>query len=288
VAPRLATPERAIRLIDTESRLARGPSGRNVAATGVRPDGSRSFDATRWTPFVPFAGGWSGESLPAISCATAVAPSRPLCLSAAVLLPRSLLVTTVAITFGTGVVEIASPGAVAGAGTPQVSKSTVETQSAKILATETGQKLPKVTCPTGVAAKVGAVIHCTVVPYGMKVKYPATVTVRSISGSTANFYVQVGQALGQADRGKFCADNATINGALSAATTSAAFLSALRANESVILELQSTAPSKIVNAAGTLTQATRQAIQSGDIAVFNTKAVARAAIAVDKFCGQKS
>jgi hypothetical protein len=79
-----------------------------------------------------------------------------------------------------------------------------------------------------------------------------------------------------------------INGALSAATTSAAFLSALQANESVILELQSTAPSKIVNAAGTLTEATRRAIQSSDIAVFNTKTVARAAIAVDKFCGQKS
>jgi Domain of unknown function (DUF4333) len=209
-------------------------------------------------------------------------------LSAEVLLPRSLLIAAVAITFGIGVVEIASPGAVAGAGTPQVSKSTVETQSAKILAAETGQKLPKVTCPTGVAAKVGAVIHCTVVPNGSKVRYPAAVTVRSIHGGTANFYVQVGQALGQANRGKFCADNATINGALSAATTSAAFLSALQANESVILELQSTAPSKIVNAAGTLTEATRQAIQSGDIAVFNTKMVARAAIAVDKFCGQKS
>ena len=164
----------------------------------------------------------------------------------------------------------------------------METQSAKILAAETGQKLPKVTCPTGVAAKVGAVIHCTVVPFGTKVKYPAAVTVRSIHGSTADFYVQVGQALGQANRGKFCADNATINGALSAATTSAAFLSALQANEPVILDLQSTAPSKIVNAAGTLTEATRQALQSGDIAVFNTKTVAHAAIAVDKFCRQKS
>jgi hypothetical protein len=225
---------------------------------------------------------------PSIPSATAVAPVRPLCLSAEVLLHRSLLVTAVAVTFGTGVVEIALPGAVAGAGTPQVSKSTVETQSAKILASETGQKPPKVTCPTGVAAKVGAVIHCTVVPYGQKLKYPATVTVRSIHGSTANFFVQVGQALGQANRGTFCADNATINGALSAATTSAAFLSALQANESVILELQSTAPSKIVNAAGTLVEATRQAIQSGDIAVFDTKTVARAAVALDKFCGQKS
>ena len=204
------------------------------------------------------------------------------------LFPRSPLVAAVAIAIGLVVPELAFGSAVAGAGTPQVSKSTVQTQSAKILAAETGQKRPKVTCPSGVAAKVGAVIHCTVVPYGTTVQYPATVTVRSIHGSTADFYVQVGQALGHANRATFCADNATINGALSAATTSAAFLSALEANESVILQLQSTAPSKIVDAAGTLTEATRQAIQSGDISVFNTKTVSRAAIAVDKFCGQKS
>ncbi len=169
-----------------------------------------------------------------------------------------------------------------------MSKGTVQTQSAKILAAETGQKRPQVTCPSGVAAKVGAVVHCTVVPYGTTVHYPATVTVRSIHGSSADFYIQVGQAPGHADRATFCADNATINRVLSAATTSTAFLSALEANESVILQLQSTAPSKIVDAAGTLTQATRQAIQSGDISVFNTKTVARAATAVDKFCGQQS
>ena len=148
-----------------------------------------------------------------------------------------------------------------------MSKSTVQTQSAKILAAETGQQRPKVTCPSGVATKVSAVIHCTVVPYGTTVQYPATITVRSIHGSTADFSVQVG---------------------LSAAKTSAAFLSALEADHSVILQLQTTAPSKIVDAAGTLIEATRQAIQSGDVSVFNTKAVARVAIAVDKFCGQKS
>jgi hypothetical protein len=205
-----------------------------------------------------------------------------------VLLPRSLVVTSIAIAIGVVAPELACGSAVAGAGAPQVAKTTVQTQSAKILAAETGQKRPKVTCPSGVAAKVGAVIHCTVVPHGTTVHYPATVTVRSIHGSTATFYVQVGQAPGHADRATFCADNATINAALSAATTPAAFLSALKANESVILELQSTAPSNIVDAAGTLTEATRQAIQSGDITVFNTKTVAHAAIAVDNFCGQKS
>ena len=199
---------------------------------------------------------------------------------------RSLLVASAA--FAIGAADMVLIGGVAGAGTPQVPKETVQTQTAKILAAKTGQKQPKVTCPSGVSARVGAVIHCTVVPYGLTLKYPATVTVRSIHGSTANFSVQVGQALGQANRQIFCSDNANINAALTAATTSAAFLSALRANEPVILDLQSHAPSKIVDAAGTLTEAARQAVQSGSIAVFNTKSVTRAVLAVDTFCGQST
>ena len=202
-------------------------------------------------------------------------------------IPGSLRFACVGITFGATATLVVSGAA--GAGTPQFSKSTVQMQAAKILAAKTGQKPPKVSCPSGVAARVGAVIHCIVVPHGMTLKYPATVTVRSVHGGTANFYIQVGQALGQADQAdqaKFCADNATINGALTAATTPAAFLSALQANEQTILEFQSTAPSKIVVSAGTLVSAARQAIQSGDIAIFNTKSVANAALAVDKFCGQ--
>ncbi len=201
-------------------------------------------------------------------------------------LTRSLLLTSASIAIGASGVVLTS--AVAGAGSPQVSKTTVQTQAAKILAAKTGQQRPKVTCPSGVAAKVGAVIHCTVVPYGTSLKYPATVTVRSLHGSTANFYVQVGQALGQANQVKFCADNAIINSVLSAATTPEAFLSALQANEQVLLEFQSTAPSKIVNAAGTLTEASRQAIQMRSVNIFDSKAVANAAIAVDKFCGQST
>jgi Domain of unknown function (DUF4333) len=176
----------------------------------------------------------------------------------------------------------------AGAGTSEVSKATVQTQAAKILASETGQKLPKVACSSGVAAKVGAVIHCTVVPHGMTIKYPVTITVRSIQGSTAHFYVQVGQAPGQANRTKFCADNAIITKALTAATTESVFLSAVQANEQTILDLQSSAPSKVVANAGTLVEAARQAMQSGNAAIFNTKAVAKAAIAIDSYCGQST
>ena len=86
----------------------------------------------------------------------------------------------------------------------------MQSQAAKILAAETGEKLPKVTCPSGVAAKVGAVTHCTVVPHGMTPTYPVTITVRSIHGRTANFYVQVGQALGQANQAKICLDKAPL------------------------------------------------------------------------------
>lgn len=174
------------------------------------------------------------------------------------------------------------------AGVSMVSKDTVQTEAVKILAAKTGQKPPKVTCPSGVAAKVGAVIHCTVVSHGMTLKYPATVTVQSIHGLTANFYIQVGQALGQANQVKFCADNATINSTLTAATTPAAFLAALKANEQVIVEFQSVAPAKIVDSAGSLIEAARQAINSGNVAIFNTKTVAKAAIAVDRFCGQST
>jgi len=56
----------------------------------------------------------------------------------------------------------------------------------------------------------------------------------------------------------------------------------------VILDFQSTAPSKIVDSAGTLAQAARQAIRSGGIAVFTTKTVAKEVITIDKFCGQSS
>jgi Domain of unknown function (DUF4333) len=177
-------------------------------------------------------------------------------------------------------------GSVATAGTPEVPKATVQSQAAKILAAKTGQKPPKVSCPSGVAAKVGAVIHCTVVPHGMTLKYPATVKVRSIRGNTAYFYVQVGQALGQGNRATFCTDNATITAALTAAKSPAAFLAALQANRQILLELQSSAPSKIVVPTGTLIAAARQAVQSGSIAIFNTASVAKADVAIDAFCGQ--
>jgi hypothetical protein len=177
--------------------------------------------------------------------------------------------------------------ATAGA-TGVVTKSTVQSQAAKILAKETGEKPPKVTCTGGLKAKVGASVHCTVVPHGSTLKYPAVVTVRSIHGSTANFHVQVGQAAGQANMTKFCADNTTLLTAVSGATTPDAFVQALEANESIILDFQNTAPSKIVDQAGALVQAARAAISAGNPAAFDTKAAEVAGNAVDAFCGQNA
>ena len=174
----------------------------------------------------------------------------------------------------------------AGASTGVVPKSTVQIQASKILAKETGEKPPKVTCPGGLRAKVGATIRCTVIPHGTSLKYPATVTVTSIHGSVANFHVQVGQAAGQANKTKFCADNATINQAVTGATTPQAFVRALSGQQQTILDFQSTAPSSIVSQAGVLVQAARQAISSGSATIFTTKTVTNAVTAIDTFCGQ--
>lgn len=82
--------------------------------------------------------------------ATRVAPTVLLCFSSSMFVQRALLTTAAAIAIGASGVVVVD---VAGAATGQVSRSTVETQTAKILAAKTGQKRPKVTCPKGVAAR---------------------------------------------------------------------------------------------------------------------------------------
>ena len=98
----------------------------------------------------------------------------------------------------------------------------------------------------------------------MTLKYPVMIMVWTVHGSTADFYVQAGRPR-PGQRGEFCADNAAINSALTAATTPAASLPALQANEQTILHLQSMAPSKVVDCPS-LVEATRQAIQSCSVA----------------------
>ena len=206
------------------------------------------------------------------------------CLCTQMRAARTISVTTLAAVTSLAVAGLW--GTTAGASTGVVPKSTVEKQTARMLAAQTGQKLPKVTCPGGLAAKIGATIHCTVVPYGSKLKYPASVTVTSIHGSTANFHIQVGQAPGQANKAKFCADETTLAAATSSASTPAAFLQALQNNERLILDFQNTAPSKIAPEAGTLVQAAKHAVTTQDVNIFGSTAVLKAQAAVARFCGQ--
>ena len=177
-------------------------------------------------------------------------------------------------------------GTSAGASTGVVPKSTVEANTAKALAQETGQKLPKVVCPSGLKAKIGASIHCTVTPYGSTMKYPATVTVRSLHKGVASFHIQVGQAIGAANKVEFCRDNAHLLQATYVAQTPADLIPIFKANEATIVDFQATAPSAIVAAAGTLVQAARTAVNTGNANGFTTSAVQNAASQVNAFCGQ--
>ena len=65
----------------------------------------------------------------------------------------------------------ACSGSVTIGGTPEVSPSTVESQVATQLAAKTSQPLP-VTCPSGLQAKVGASIDCTLTAQGSTTQIP--------------------------------------------------------------------------------------------------------------------
>jgi hypothetical protein len=179
-------------------------------------------------------------------------------------------------------------GLPAGASSGEVPATVVEAQAAKVLASETGLAPPKVICRKGLEGKVGAHINCTLTTKGSKLVYPVRVTVNSVHNGTAHFSVQVGQAAGQANKKVFCQDNATIDMATSAAQTPAALIAAFQANQKAILEFQATAPSKVVAYAGVLVVAARKAVQTNDTTAFGTKAIMKAGLAIDAFCGQNS
>jgi hypothetical protein len=176
-------------------------------------------------------------------------------------------------------------GGVAGAASGAVPKAVVESQTAKILAAETGQGLPHVKCPGDLRAKVGASLKCVLTPKGSKLKYPVVVTVNSVTKGTAHFHVQVGQAIGAASKAKFCADTATIDKATAGPKTTSALVPIFEANIKTIKDFQAVAPSAIVDSAGTLVQAVRTAVNTGDAQAFATPAIMKALVAVNTFCG---
>ena len=79
-------------------------------------------------------------------------------------------------------------------GKNEVSKSDVEAGVAKTLADQVHQPEPKVTCPSGLEAKVGATLDCQLVAQGDTTAYPVHVTVDRLDGSTAHYSAEVGKA----------------------------------------------------------------------------------------------
>ena len=114
----------------------------------------------------------------------------------------------------------------------------MESQVAAQLAAETSQPVPKVTCPGGLQAKVGATIDCTLVSKGSTTQYPVHVKVTSVSNGTAHFDAQVGQAAGAADKTTFCNDNAILDKATSAAQQPSDLVAIFKANQATIAEFQ--------------------------------------------------
>jgi Domain of unknown function (DUF4333) len=173
----------------------------------------------------------------------------------------------------------------AGAASGSVPKSVVQSQAAKILSAETGHGLPNVKCSADLPAKVGSSIKCVLTPKGSKLKYPVVVTVNSVKKGTAHFHVQVGQAIGAANKTKFCADTATVDKATSMATVPSDLIPIFQANVKTLNDFQGTAPSAIVATAGTLVQAVRTAVNSGNAQAFTTPAIMNDIAKVSTFCG---
>lgn len=76
-------------------------------------------------------------------------------------------------------------------GTKEVSKSEVETEVAKELAAKVNQPVPKVTCPGGLKAKVGASVDCDLVAQGETDVYPVHVVVDTVKGGKVHFNATV-------------------------------------------------------------------------------------------------
>jgi hypothetical protein len=180
----------------------------------------------------------------------------------------------------------ACSGSISIGGTPEVSQSDVQSKVAAQLAAETSQPVPKITCPSGLKAKVGASIDCTLTPQGSTTTLPVHVIVTSVTNGTAHFSAQVGQAAGAGDKTTFCADNAILDKATASVQTQSDLIAALKANQVTINNFQATAPSDIVASAGQLAIAANNAITSGDASAFNTPAIQDDGNKVNAYCGQ--
>ena len=82
------------------------------------------------------------------------------------------------------------------AGGGQVAKHDVEAQVSTQLAAAVNQPAPKITCPSGLSAKVGASVDCDLTTEGDPRKFPVHVVVDSVDHGTAHFTATVGRTPG--------------------------------------------------------------------------------------------
>lgn len=76
-----------------------------------------------------------------------------------------------------------------------VPKSAVEKEIGGKYAEQAGQPAKAVSCPSGLAAKVGASVQCTLTTSDGS-PHPIIVSVTSVSGKTINFFIQLGDIVG--------------------------------------------------------------------------------------------
>ncbi|HWD53057.1 MAG TPA: DUF4333 domain-containing protein [Acidimicrobiales bacterium] len=188
--------------------------------------------------------------------------------------------------FACAALMTACSGTVTIGGNPEVSQSDVESQVATQLAAETSQPVPKIACPSGLPAKVGASIDCTLTAQGSTAQLPVHVSVTSVKNGTAKFDAQVGQVPGAGDMAAFCNDNAILDKATAAAQQPSDLVAIFKANQSTITDFQAKAPSEIVASAGPLAIAAESAITSGDASAFATQAIQDDGAKVDAYCSQ--
>lgn len=170
----------------------------------------------------------------------------------------------------------------------EVAQGDVESSVAQQLAATTHQPVPKVSCPSGLDAKVGASIDCTLTPQGGGESLPVHVTVDSVKNGTAHYSAQVGQAAGGGDKAIFCADNAKLDQATAGAQQPSDLVPIFRQNQSLIDEFEAEAPPDIIGNASTLANAAKSTISSGDASAFATQALSDAGTKVDAYCGQNA
>jgi hypothetical protein len=156
------------------------------------------------------------------------------------------------------------------------------------LAKNTQQPVPTISCPGGLKSVIGATLHCTLTPKGGTTTLPVLVTVTSVKNGTAYFSAQVGQVAGAGDKVAFCSDNAQLDQATAAAHQPSDLVPIFKANQSLLSDFQSKAPSAIVAQAGLLVLAANHAISSGNASAFATANVVNAGKKVDAYCGQNA